>query len=398
MGSVNPIRALVGALVLALGMTVAVVGGCEPADVSGTEVADGPFAIPEGDSALDALVLEATRTEDREAAGAALMRAGFMAYVKGDFLRAEALFADAAEEDAPDAVLWRGLALLGGARIEDAESALKRAQASASDPAAAAAASLGLAACELADGRVEEAAARCRGLVEAGGEGSASASIILQRCLFELGEEDQEAGVTEELRDRYPLSYELAVIDNIKRRPRPEEGPGAETSSEAAGGSTVEPGAAPADLSGETDPGGTAPGAPEPEGVEGRPDAEGARDDAKEERPTAERSDDETAGEGESGTSEFPSGGWVYSVQVGAFSDVRNAEALALRLAQREYDAVRVEMETRDDNVYHCVRAGRFASRSAAVSLASVIENEENLNTTIVRTIAPSSEPPPEQE
>ena len=395
MGVIGPKRALGGLLILALGMSVAVVGGTEVADVSGTEVADGPFAILDGDSALDALVLEASRTDDREAAGAALMRAGFIAYVRGDFLGAERLFAGAAERDAPEADLWRGLALLGSARIDDAESALKKAQESASDSVAAAAASLGLAACELSDGRVTEAVARCRELVEAGGEGSASASIILQRCLFELGEEGQVAGVPDHVKDRYPLAYELAVIDNLKRPPRVEAGTAEGYSSEAGDRSTGPLGAEPADPSVGTDSEPTAPGATEPEGAGEGFDAVGSPGGAAGERPAADGSDDEAARDAESGTSESPSGEWVYSVQVGAFSDVRNAEALALRLAQRKYDAVRVEMETRDDRVYHCVRAGRFASRSAALSLASVLEDEENLNTAIVRTITPSSQSPP---
>ena len=75
-----------------------------------------------------------------------------------------------------------------------------------------------------------------------------------------------------------------------------------------------------------------------------------------------------------------------YSVQVGAFADVRNAEALVARLRDGGYDAVRVEVEKKEDSVFHCVRVGLLTDRTDAVSLAAVLEEKESLSTRIVRT------------
>ncbi len=72
-------------------------------------------------------------------------------------------------------------------------------------------------------------------------------------------------------------------------------------------------------------------------------------------------------------------------MQVGAFSDVRNAESLVQSLIEKRYEAVRVERESRDGMLFHCVRVGRFESKADAQALASTLEEKEGLGTRIVR-------------
>jgi cell division septation protein DedD len=72
-------------------------------------------------------------------------------------------------------------------------------------------------------------------------------------------------------------------------------------------------------------------------------------------------------------------------VQVGAFTDIRNAESLVERLIESGYDAARIERETKDEVLFHCVRVGRFSSRDEAEAQAAALERRESLGTRIVR-------------
>jgi cell division septation protein DedD len=306
------------------------------------------------------------------------MRAGFLFYIKGDFVQAEGLFAEAADKGVSDATLWRGLALLAEDRIDEAERALRGALRSGSDSASAVAASVGLAACDLAAGRPGEGAERCREIVEEGGVGATSASILLQRCLFELGEGDHGAEALERLAQRYPMAYEVAVTRNTKAPARAD----APAQTELPEETMTERESSPEQAGGE----GPAQGAP----------SNGTSADGQ--VSGADTPDGGGIEETVAGTTESPSHDLGFSVQVGAFSDVHNAETLVVRLADKGYEAVKMESEEREDQVYHCVRVGVFINRADAASLAAILEERENLNTTIVRTTVPQSSSRTEEE
>jgi cell division septation protein DedD len=294
----------------------------------------------DGDSAFTALTLAASRTSDRDLASRALERAGFIAYVKGDFKRAELLFSEAAGKGLPDALLWQGLALLADDRIDDAAKILKKAMGSASDSTAAAAAAVGLAACDLAAGRAQEGAARCMDVLQAGGDGSAAASLVLRRCLLQLGEAGRSEAVFESLADRYPLAYEAAVIRGANE-PAPEE-----TSAQS----------------------------------------EIPEEELTQENESPVDEGEEAAAQQAPGGGEAPLSTGGFAVQVGAFEQIGNAETLAARLVDEGYDSVRVESESRQGIVLHCVRVGAFANKEDAASLASILNEKDGLSTTIVNT------------
>ncbi len=72
----------------------------------------------------------------------------------------------------------------------------------------------------------------------------------------------------------------------------------------------------------------------------------------------------------------------LYSVQVGAFKDERNAEALLKQFKEKGYDAF-VQSIPREREMLHRVLIGKFEDRKEAWRLASEIRSKENISATV---------------
>jgi cell division septation protein DedD len=296
---------------------------------------ESAFAVTEGDSAIAALLSAAETDPEDPRAGEALMRAGFLAYVMEDAEYAAELFELAEKAGARDAELWRGLALLSEGRTEAASQCLRGIGGGTPDGEAAA---LARAACDLIEGDAGLGEAGCREIIDKGGPYAIAASLLLRRSVpgaLDPEENDRWVGL---LAERRPLSYEAVLAQNL---PTPEE---------------------------------EAPPVEEEEIVDEDTEAGAETEDVPEGVPS-ERGD-----EGEAASPK------EFCVQVGAFADVRNAEALVQDLLAKGYAAVRVESETRKGTLYHCVRVGRFESRDDALAKALELERDEELGTQVMES------------
>ncbi len=309
---------------------------------------DRALSLADGDSALAVIISAMEQDPDHPLGAEALSRAGFIAYVKGDAERAGEIFDMAREAGAPGVGLWRGLALLTSGRSEAAERSLREFSertGAAGDRRAA----LALAACSFQNGEVDAGVSTCRTLLEEGGDYSAAALLLMVSIPGAVGQEEVD-GWTRLISERDPLSYEAAL---------------ARRASEIAARSRHAP-----PIEEELIPEEAIESGPRERGtpVEGGEVAEEeavAEEGVPADRPTED--------------DELP-----FSVQVGAFADVRNAESLVGALIERGYDSVRIERETKGGSLFHCVRVGRLATRDNALALASTLQRKEGLGTSIV--------------
>jgi hypothetical protein len=302
------------------------------------------FSITDGDSAIVALVEAAQGQPDHPLAPEALLRAGYLAYVKGDAERAEELFGMAQGAGDSRAGLWRGLALLSAGRADEAVRHLR------ATGGGGEAEKLALAACEFSEGNVEAGESRCREIIDSGGPYAAVAALLLMRTAPRAVGVEESGRLAELLARRDPLSYESVLARHL---PEPETG---------------------AEELGEEEIVAEEPVSAEPSVTSGE-----GRDE-----PAGEES--EGAGGREDGGVEEASLPREFCVQVGAFVDVRNAEALVGDLMAKGYAAVRIESETRRGTLFHCVRVGRFASRDDALAQAQVLERDENIGTQVMES------------
>ena len=328
-----------------------------PADVpeSETDALLEAIRIADGDSAMTALIRAVEEDPDHPRAAEALARAGFIAYVMRDIDQALRIFEMAEDAGHPQAKLWRGLALLSAGKPEAASRVLGDALGDLPDSGDAAA-MLALASCKLLEGDIESGTDMCRKMADEGGRYSAAALLLLVRSAPGAVDPVECARWARLIVQRYPLSYEAAIArrlseaasgtggDAAVEEETVVEGPAEDASLEGAGfdrgASTGEHGV--------SAPGGEAPG--DARGVESRPAA-------------------------------------VYSVQVGAFSDARNAESLVQSLLEKGYDAVRIERETKKGMLFHCVRVGRFENAKDAEALAAALGAKEGLGTRVMREV-----------
>jgi DNA-binding response OmpR family regulator len=77
-----------------------------------------------------------------------------------------------------------------------------------------------------------------------------------------------------------------------------------------------------------------------------------------------------------------PAGKAVYSVQVGAFKDEKNAEAVVRQFKEKGYEAF-VQSIPRDKEMLHRVLIGKFENRKEAWKLAGEIGEKENLKAVV---------------
>lgn len=295
----------------------------------------------DGDSAMIALIATAQQNSNNEPASDALLRAAFVAYVGGDAGRAQDLFKKAEDAGVPEARLWRGLALLSDGRTDKAARCLRGLDSGVSR-ASKEAGALALAACTIIDGDLESCEAKCREIIAGDGSCAVAAELLLRISVPDAVDREEDDNLARLIARRDPLSYESVLARHL---PVKVPAVSAVTEEEIF---EVEKGETDSSEDGKIgkDEGGTP--AVEPTGAEsaGRP--------------------------GE------------FCVQVGAFADVRNAEALIQDLQAKGYDAVRMESETRKGALFHCVRVGRFESRDAALTHARALERDENLGTRVV--------------
>jgi len=321
----------------------------ESADASGPRPAlEQAMRIADGDSAVSAILDALESNDDAPLAAEALLRAGFVAYAKGDAEKAHELFERAGRAGSSAAPLWDGLALLAAGRAADAAGVLRDFVGQAQGPDRESA-ELALAACGLALRDAGGGPEACERIVSSGGRYAVAAAFLMKE---RLGRGSREGGRRRDVRVPAvddPLSYYAALAEVLRAGARgaeaEESAPDrpAETPQEPAAGEAVAP-------------------------QEIRPGREAAA-------PRA----------GPAGEAEREGAGPTYSVQIGAFADVRNAEALVTRMVERGYADVRIERETRRGTLFHCVRVGRFRTREEALSLASELERKESLATTVLR-------------
>lgn len=328
----------------------------------GTGAMETALQIADADSAMSALLNAVEADPDHPLAAEALMRAGFIAYVVGDADRAQVIFERADVMGVPEAKMWRGLALLSAGRVEAASRAL-RGYDSGEDERAREAAALALAACDLAEGDVESGEARCKRIIDAGGAYSIAASLLLRRSVPRALDAEENDRWARLLAERHPLSYETSLARHLSEISHELEREG----------DTIEE-----EIVLEEDPGAGA------QGTHGEPG--GGSDDRGQASDEAQSS--ARAGADDAGASVQRR---VYSVQVGAFVDTRNAESLVQSLLAKGYDAVRIESETRRGTLFHCVRVGRFRNREDAVLKASELKEDEGLGTTVLEGVRQSA-------
>lgn len=298
------------------------------------------FSLTDGDSAIVALVEAAQANPDHPRAPEALLRAGFLAYVKGEFSRAGELFGMAQEAGAPEAWLWRGLSLLSEGKTTDAAACLREGGSGEGEAAA-----LALAACAFIEGDLRAGEAKCKEVIDAGGVYAVAASLLLRRTVPGALDPEENDRWAKLLAERQPLSYEAVLAERLPR-PEPE---GAAVEEEI-----LEEESAAAET-----------------GVDDE-DAAGAGGDQ-----SGARGGQTLAGDDAVSAKEF-------CVQVGAFADERNAQALFQDLSSKGYAEVRIESEARRGTLFHCVRVGRFASRDEALTQARVLERDEGLGTQVM--------------
>ena len=75
-----------------------------------------------------------------------------------------------------------------------------------------------------------------------------------------------------------------------------------------------------------------------------------------------------------------------YSVQVGAFRSKENSDAVVRDLESRGYEPFVVPLTTRQRNVLHTVRIGRYTTREEALDAAADLREHEKLDTIIQRS------------
>jgi cell division septation protein DedD len=337
-----------------------------PRTVAGVEPARDPisaaFGITDGDSAMAAILRAVERNPDDPRAGEALARAGFIAYCSGDAERAGQLFEMAGGAGYVEAALWRGIALLSAGDSEAAARVLREAYGElpgSSDRGT----TLAMAAAKFAEGDVEGGEVICRGMMAEGDLYSAAALGLLMRSVPDAVDPDEASRLAELVSSRHPLSYEASLALRLAES-------AARAESEAAGADEIP---IPEE---EIE---SAPEGGEPSAVEGGEPA------ARAEPPAGQAPvRGEAQGGGEIAGGDVSASG-PYSVQVGAFSDVRNAESLVQRLVESGYDAVRIERETKNGMLFHCVKVGHFKSAEDARSLAATLKDKESLGTRVVR-------------
>jgi len=78
-----------------------------------------------------------------------------------------------------------------------------------------------------------------------------------------------------------------------------------------------------------------------------------------------------------------PAGKALYSVQIGAFKNEKNAEALAKQYKEKGYDAF-VQTIPKDKEMLHRVLIGMFQDRKEAGKLAEDIRNKENVQALVM--------------
>lgn len=72
----------------------------------------------------------------------------------------------------------------------------------------------------------------------------------------------------------------------------------------------------------------------------------------------------------------------LYSVQIGAFKNEKNAEILVKQVREKGYDAF-VQTTPKDKEMLHRVLIGKFEDRKEAGKLAEDIRNKENVKAII---------------
>lgn len=323
--------------------------------------------LTDGDSAMAAIAAAVQEQPDDPLAGEALMRAGFIAYVKGDATQAERFFGMAGDYDLPEAALWRGLSLLAAGRATQAAEFLREmtleAEGQPKDVA-----KLALAACSFVEGDIEGGASICREIMEEEGAYSVAATLLLARSVpgaVSPGELEARAAA-----ERNPQSYEASLAERLSEVVLEEYRETAPLEEEV-----LEDIPTSVDSDHE-EPGGGAGASEEemesPGGLQG-------------ERESVSGAGGASASSRDAGSETAPTDAVFYTVQVGAFADIRNAESLAEKLIEKGYDAVRIEREAKDEVLFHCVRVGRFADRDEAEALAAELERREDLGSRILR-------------
>lgn len=78
-----------------------------------------------------------------------------------------------------------------------------------------------------------------------------------------------------------------------------------------------------------------------------------------------------------------PAGKALYSVQIGAFKNEKNAEVLAKQYKEKGYDAF-VQTTPKDEEMLHRVLIGKFQDRKEAGKLAEDIRNKENVKAIVM--------------
>jgi cell division septation protein DedD len=307
------------------------------------------FDITDGDSATAALLRAVEDRPDDPLAGEALARAGFVAYCSGDAERAAELFEMAERSGYAEAALWRGLALLSAGDAEGAAGVLREAYGELPDTEDRQA-TLAMAAAKLAEGDEAGGEVICRGMMADGDLYSAAALALMMRSVPDAVDPGEASRLAELISTRDPLSYEASFALRLAAW-------SAKAESEAEGADEIP--------------------VPEEE-IEGAPEESG--------QPAPEGVD-HAPGESEpgEGAAAVASESAPYSVQVGAFSDVRNAESLVQRLVEEGYGAVRIERQTKNGMLFHCVRVGRFESAAEAQAMADTLKESEALGTRVVR-------------
>lgn len=357
-------RLLSAAAILSCALASCVITSAAPCAEAAVDPITAALGITNGDSAL-AVILRAVEDNPGDPmAGDALARAAFIAYCSGDADRAQQIFEMAGDAGYPQAPLWRGIALLSAGDPEAAARSLREAYGESSGRADRDV-TLAMAAAKFAEGDKQGGEVMCRGIMEEGDLYSAAALGLLMRWAPDAVDPDEASRLAELIAGRYPLSYEASLAMRL-----------AETAARAESEAAEEDEIPMPEEELETAPeGGEPPGGEE--SAPGEPPArEGGGAAAEPGRPQ---------GGGGPAAVGVPEQRGAYSVQVGAFSDVRNAESLVQSLIEKRYEAVRVERESRDGMLFHCVRVGRFESKADAQALASTLEEKEGLGTRIVR-------------
>lgn len=325
--------------------------------------------ITDGDSAMAAIAAAVQEQPDHPLAGEALMRAGFIAYVKGDVTQAERFFGMAEEYDLPEASLWRGLSLLAAGRATQAAQLLRE-MSLEGEGQPKDVAKLALAACSFVEGDIEGGASICREIMEEEGTYSVAATLLLARSVPGAVSPGELEGRASAVAERDPQSYEASLAEQLSevvleeyRETAPLEEEVLEDIPTSVDSDREETGGG----AGESEEEMESPG-----GLQGERESVGGAGGA-----SASRRD---AGSQTASTDIV-----FYTVQVGAFADIRNAESLMDRLIEKGYDAVWIGREVKDEVLFHCVRVGRFAERDEAEALAAELERREALESRILR-------------